>query len=87
MKFNTAVMLNDIVEELERAREKFPENNHKLTAFNEEVGELNKAILQHQYGNVTAEQVYKEAVQTAAMAIRVGVEGDSTFKYKVPNRL
>lgn len=81
MKLLTAKMLNDIVEELKRARKKFPDNNHKLTALNEEVGELNKAMLEFEYGNIDSDEVYKEAVQVAAMAIRVAVEGDSTFKY------
>jgi predicted nucleic acid-binding Zn-ribbon protein len=83
-RIHTAKMLNDITEELERARNKFPTNDHKLTAMNEEVGELNKAMLEHERGLVTAEEVYEEAVQVAAMAIRVGIEGDSTFNYKNP---
>ena len=74
-------MIKDILAELKRARKKFPENRHQLTAFNEEVGELNQALLQCQYGGKGHNDVYMEAVQAAAMAIRVGVEGDSTFNY------
>jgi hypothetical protein len=79
----TQKMITHILEELERARTKFPGNKHQLTAMNEEVGELNQAILQNHYTpkKKSDSEVYWEAVQTAAMAIRVGTEGDSTFNY------
>jgi hypothetical protein len=74
--------LEDVAEEIERAVEKFPDNRHQLTAMNEEVGELNQAILEHQYGNVPPSAVYEEAIQVAAMAIRVATEGDHSFDYE-----
>ena len=83
----TANMLNDIAEEVERARKSFPGNAHQLTAMNEEVGELNQAMIQLEYEQGSAESVYKEAVQVAAMAIRVATEGDSTFNYVPYNSL
>jgi len=76
--------LQHVKNELVKARSKFPDNKHQLTAFNEEAGELNKAMLEHEYGEETAENTYKEAVQSAAMAVRVAVEGDSTFSYSCP---
>jgi hypothetical protein len=74
--------LRDMVEEWANAQEKFPDNKHQLTALNEEVGELNQAMLEHQYGNVPAEAVYEEAMQVAAMAMRVALEGDHSFDYE-----
>jgi len=70
-----------IERELQRARQKFPDNKHQLTAMNEEVGELNQAMLEHEYGNVPASKVFEEAIQVAAMAIRVASEGDHSFSY------
>lgn len=77
----TESMIADIRSELMRARIKFVGNNHQLTAFNEEAGELNKAMLENNYAGVPCRDVYMEAVQAAAMAIRVATEGDSTFTY------
>lgn len=71
----------DVSAELARARAKFPGNTLQLAALSEEVGELAKALLDHRSGKGTAEEVYAEAVQVAAMACRVAVEGDSTFPY------
>lgn len=79
-------MISDIREELKRARASFPGNKYTNTALQEEVGELAKALLEHQNGLCLNEDVYREAVQVAAMAIRVAVEGDHTFRYD-PNTL
>jgi hypothetical protein len=69
--------------ELQQAREKFPGAQYMLTALNEEVGELNKAMMEHSRGeNVTTAEVYNEAIQVATMAIRVAVEGDDDFSYE-----
>lgn len=66
----------DVLDELRRAVEKFPtwptDPLHAAGVLNEEVGELNKAVLQaiyepHKSG--TAE-VREEAIQAAAMALR-----------------
>ena len=73
--------LEDAADEILSAKAKFPDNDHQLTAMNEEVGELNQALLEHQYGNVPASAVYEEAIQVAAMAIRVATEGDHSFTY------
>ena len=73
----------DILRELTRAREKFPESEGSFTALVEEVGELAKAILDEPLRNVRA-----EAVQVAAMAIRVVLDGDSTLdKYREAKKL
>jgi len=74
--------LEDVANEIRRAVEKFPDSKHQLTAMNEEVGELNQAILENHHGDVSAREVYEEAIQVAAMAIRVATEGDHSFDYE-----
>lgn len=78
----------DVVREVRRARAMWPGNDHKLAALTEEVGELTKALLHHDYEvdkpDATPEAIWREAVQVAAMAVRVATEGDSTFGYRPP---
>ncbi len=69
-----AVLFRMIAEELDRARETFPNAIHSTVALMEEVGELAKALLDEPWENVR-----KEAVQVAVMAIRVAVDGDSSL--------
>lgn len=71
-------------EEVRRARAKWPGNRVQMAACTEEVGELAKALLHHDYEGGPAADVWKEAVQVAAMAMRVAVEGDSSFNYRCP---
>lgn len=66
--------------ELARAVEKFPtwptDPFHALAVLGEEFGELTKAVLQHTYEphkGVTAEDIRDEAIQTAAMALRLAM--------------
>jgi len=66
--------LRAVVAELVRARGKFPSPIHSFAALVEEVGEVGKALISE-----PAECVVAEAVQTAVMAIRCGVEGDASF--------
>lgn len=84
MKASTA---DAISLELRRARDKFGESRHQFDALVEEVGELGQALLQLQYEpgkGKTHKDVYKEAVQVAAMAVRVLEEGDSTYPAYIP---
>lgn len=60
--------------EVMRAQKLFPGRRIMAMAFNEEAGELNKALLDEPWF-----QVYKEAVQTATMAARVALEGDESL--------
>ena len=69
--------LDDITDELDNAVNKFPTWPTRaldaVAVLNEEVGELNKDILQRTYEpnkGVTKDDIRKEAVQTAAMALR-----------------
>jgi NTP pyrophosphatase (non-canonical NTP hydrolase) len=64
----------EALEELQRARAKFPRSDCSLAALTEEVGELAKAMLDE-----PVERIWKEALQVAAMACRVATEGDPTM--------
>lgn len=78
---NKAIFV-DIDTELEKARRKFPNNEHTMNALTEEVGELAQALLHINYEpkkGVNHGNVYDEAIQVAAMAIRIAMEGDSTL--------
>lgn len=68
---------SDIAAEVAKARTKFPGNKHLLAALTEEVGELAAAYLQDD-----AEEVRKEAIQVACVAVRIIEEGDSAFSVK-----
>jgi len=69
-------VINAVYSELSRALAKFPEwptdPLHALAVLGEEFGELTKDVLQMTYepGKTNAENVRKEAIQTAAMALR-----------------
>jgi len=73
--------INDVKIELQRARNKFPSNRRVLTALTEEVGELSQAMLDRCNGKQIDTEVWMEAVQVAAMALRVATEGDPNFDY------
>lgn len=68
--------------ELRFARKNFPSNDKLLAAFNEEAGELTKAMLDSYTGKGPDSDVFNEAVQVIAMAVRLVQEGDPDFKYK-----
>jgi NTP pyrophosphatase (non-canonical NTP hydrolase) len=74
-----------IRDELKAAREAFPGKTHMLCALVEEVGEVAKAMMEHDRKEGTSvQQVLREAVQVASMAIRLAVEGDDNFLYEFP---
>lgn len=68
--------------EIDRARHKFPDTTFLLAALMEEVGELAQALIDHSKGKQPPENVYAEAIQVAAMAIRIAEEGDPSFTYR-----
>lgn len=79
-------MFNDIIDELKRARTKFPYTEDLMTALTEEVGELAQALLDIKYKKTkTARDVWEEAVQVANLAIRIATEGDSNFPQYNPS--
>ena len=79
------LVMKMITDELAAAREAFPGKTHMLAALLEEVGELAQAMIQHDRKQGTSvHEVLREAVQVAAMAIRLAVEGDDNFLYAFP---
>lgn len=75
------VTMGDLAEEICRAREKFPKNAHMLAALVEEVGELAKALLEGEPN----EDIRKEALQVACVAIRIAEEGDADYPNAKPS--
>lgn len=73
-----------ILEEVRRARGMFAVGENNFAALIEEVGELANALIEHKAGKASEEAVFKEAVQVAAMAIRVIEEGSPEFPYRGP---
>lgn len=73
-KVKLDVVLGEIKKEVGFARSKFPGDNVTFAALVEEVGELATAVFSQ-----SRAEVRKEAVQVAAMAIRVILDGDCTF--------
>lgn len=71
----TKATLGAISAEVVRARTKFPGRRFLLAALTEEVGELAQAMLQGK----PRDEVQKEAIQVACVAIRLIEEGDSSF--------
>ncbi|MGE0289664.1 MAG: hypothetical protein AB7I42_25760 [Bradyrhizobium sp.] len=75
-------IVQEILRELERATTKFPtwptDPLHALAVLGEEFGELNKEMLQLTYEphKTNLSEVRKEAIQTAAMAIRLAMSLD-----------
>lgn len=71
-----------VLEEVRRARGMFPGRNLNFAALIEEVGELANALIEVGRGKASDHDVHKEAVQVAAMAIRLMEEGDPQFAYR-----
>lgn len=68
----------DVLKEVELARAKFPHSFCSGLALVEEVGELAQAMLKVAAGKWPKERIREEAIQVAAMALRVAIEGDSS---------
>lgn len=75
----TAFALNDLADEIGRARRKFPGSEHTYATLLEELGELANALLEHKYGHAPSRNIRAEALQVACMAVRVGTEGDTSY--------
>ena len=68
-------VLDEILTELTKARTKFPGKNVTFAALVEEVGEVATAIFEE-----SRENVRKEAIQVAVMAIRLILDGDEVYE-------
>lgn len=84
---NEMTFLERILNEVQRATVKFPtwptDPLHALAVLGEEFGELNKAMLQLTYEPHKSSQaaVREEAIQTAAMALRLAMSLDR-YEYR-----
>ena len=82
-----AVVISDVLEELESAIKKFPtwpnDPLHALAVLSEEYGELSKGMLQVVYepGKTTLNEVRQEAIQVAAMTMRL-IKSLDVYSYK-----
>jgi len=80
-------IMDEIVEEVVRATQKFPtwptDPLHALAVLGEEYGELTKSMLQLTYEphKTSHEAVNMEAIQTAAMALRLAMSLDM-YEYR-----
>lgn len=80
-------IVEEIIKEVSSATTKFPtwptDPLHALAVLGEEYGELTKAALQLTYEphKTSAEEVRKEAIQTAAMAVRFAMSLD-IYRYQ-----
>jgi hypothetical protein len=81
-----ATFMNDVFSEAQRARLLFAGNDLQMMALTEEVGELAKALIDHDRQKAPAKDVWIEAVQVAVMAMRVATEGDSAVRYRGPEK-
>ncbi len=72
--------LTDLIDEVVRARAKFPHSKFLLTALGEEFGELCRAFLQQQ----GPERVREEALQVACLAMRIYEESDPLYDNMTP---
>lgn len=79
--FMAGVFLAKVTSEAERSRVKWPGNADKLAALTEEVGELAKAMLQQKHEGGGNQDVWVEAVQVAATAMRIALEGSGEMSY------
>jgi NTP pyrophosphatase (non-canonical NTP hydrolase) len=75
-------LLYCVKHELNSARNKFPTNQFLLAALVEEVGELSQSLIDHEFDKKTKVEIYEEAIQVAAMALRIAQEGSAEFKYQ-----
>lgn len=67
--------------EVYRAKGLFPSNTHQLAAFSEEAGEVPQAFIDYDTGKRGFDGIEEETVQAAAMAARLFIEGDASFKH------
>lgn len=83
--------VDQVMVEMEQAKAKFPtwptDPLHALAVLGEEFGELTKAMLQLTYEphKTSVVEVRKEAIQTAAMALRLAMSLDQ-YEYKPSNQ-
>ena len=75
-------MIRAVRGELTQHREAFPNTHYLMAGLVEATGDLMKALIQQQIGNRQPAEVFHEAVKVAALAVRMGTEGDPDFPYE-----
>lgn len=86
-------IIEQVLHEVRRATTKYPtwptDPLHALAVLGEEYGELNKAMLQLTYEpyKTSAAEVRDEAIQTAAMALRLAMSLDRYQYQKCPQHV
>lgn len=72
---NTQSVIDEVLQELDRAHLKHPTwpHNlfHRMAILTEEIGELNQAAVQHVDDGAPQDRIRKEAIQVATVAIRL----------------
>lgn len=78
--YNRDQLFCDVINEILRAEEKFPgwpdDFIHGAAIVGEEAGELLQATYKHTYENGALAAIRKEAIQTAAMSLRLIMDLD-----------
>jgi len=75
-------MIRAIRGEIGQHREAFPNTHYLMAGLVEATGDLMKSLIQQQIGNRQPAEVFHEAVKVAALAVRMGTEGDPDFPYE-----
>ena len=79
------LVMRMVRDEIAAARTAYPGTTHLLATVMEKVGLLSTAMARHDSALGTSPQeVLREAVQAAAMVIRVASEGDNNYLYDFP---
>lgn len=89
MNLTSESFLEETLKEVIRSSQKFPNSDLVFAALIEEVGELGQALLERErhlrdgkrVGKWTHANLVAEAVQVAAMACRLAVEGDPHYPF------
>ncbi len=74
----------DVLARATQARMNFPGNKENLARLISTEGEIGTALIAVNCGEAGNETVWNECVHVAAMAMRVAVEGNASWKYKPP---
>lgn len=74
-KLNSRAVINDVFRENERQLCKWGVQTHSLPEWHlytsEELGELAEAIAEYMYRGGSKEEIYKEAIQTATLCLKI----------------
>lgn len=81
-QLNDARFQLDPAETIAQTRIAFPDNTLKLAVLTKQTGQLAEVLLDHRAGTATAADIWRQAVQVAAMAARIATEGDSSFPFQ-----